>query len=177
MKNQGERIRKTKSGTKKKQKKERILKLKCFELIPYIVDLAILFIFSGVKNIKKIRHQWWECAQISIVAKKDNPRATQRWPQIIIIESKQAINYMHFLIIIFILCHSFDQKTKIGFTFNFTYWRLNLGTHKLVCLTSWCREQSVSTPNFWIFIQQHKTIWYVTSNYDTATCQLYKTKN
>ena len=66
LKNRGERKRKTntrntrntkKRNTKTKQKTETILKFKCLESISYIVDLTVLFIFSGLKNKKKSRHQ------------------------------------------------------------------------------------------------------------------------
>ena len=47
-----------KRNTKTKQKTETILKFKCLESISHIVDLTVLFIFSGLKNKKKSRHQW-----------------------------------------------------------------------------------------------------------------------
>ena len=46
-----------KSNNKKKKKKT-ILRLEPRELIPYIADLAGLFIFSGVNNKTKCRHKW-----------------------------------------------------------------------------------------------------------------------
>ena len=57
LKNQGERKRKTNSNTKTKQKTETILKFKCLESISYIAGLTVLFVFSGLKNKKKSRHQ------------------------------------------------------------------------------------------------------------------------
>ena len=42
----------------RKQKTDAILKLLCIDLIPFIITLPGLFIFSEVKNKKKIRNQW-----------------------------------------------------------------------------------------------------------------------
>ena len=42
----------------RKQKTDAILKLLCIDLIPFIIALPGLFIFSEVKNKKKIRNQW-----------------------------------------------------------------------------------------------------------------------
>ena len=42
----------------RKQKTDAILKLLCINLITFIIALPGLFIFSEVKNKKKIRNQW-----------------------------------------------------------------------------------------------------------------------
>ena len=54
MKNQGEKKKK-----KKKKKTGTLLKLESCELIPYIADLAGLFIFLGVNNKRKSRLGFW----------------------------------------------------------------------------------------------------------------------
>ena len=55
MKNQGEK----KNANKKTQKTDTLLKLESCELIPYIADLAGLFIFSGINNKRKSRLGFW----------------------------------------------------------------------------------------------------------------------
>ena len=111
----------------KQNKKQKILKLKSIGLISFIVSLTKFFTFLGVNHKNKSSHQWWEMYLISILDKTDDPKTTQRWPQNMIMESKQAINKLHFLIIIFTLCHSYDQKTGSAFTSYLMWGRLNLG--------------------------------------------------
>ena len=41
---------------KQNKKTETISKFKCLESISYIVNLTVLFIFSGIKSKKKSRH-------------------------------------------------------------------------------------------------------------------------
>lgn len=53
---------------KKKRKKDTVLKNGSLELIPYIADFSIIFIFSVLITKEKA----------SIAAKKDDPSATQR---------------------------------------------------------------------------------------------------
>ena len=64
MKNQGEKNTKAKQKTKKRHS----LKNRSLELIPYIADFSIIFIFSVLITKEKA----------SIAAKKDDPSATQR---------------------------------------------------------------------------------------------------
>lgn len=49
-----------------------------------------------------------------IVGKKDDPRKTQRWNQVMIMEFKQVLNYIYFSLS-HLYCHSFDQKTGAAF--------------------------------------------------------------
>ena len=56
MKNQGE--KKKYKYKKYPQKTDTVLKLESHKLIPYIVDLIGLFLFSGVNNKRKSRHHW-----------------------------------------------------------------------------------------------------------------------
>ena len=76
----------------KQNKKQKILKLKSIGLISFIVRLTKFFTFLGVNHKNKSSHQWWEMYLISILDKTDDPKTTQRWPQNMIMESKQAIN-------------------------------------------------------------------------------------
>ena len=106
---------------------------------------------------------------------------------------KQAINYMHFLIIIFILflCHSFDQKTKIYFYFIFLILLLILCTEDYVWAhTNWCAwsldvKNSLYQPQTSEFSFSNIKLYdNVTSNHTqnrvlpyTDSCTKLKTKN
>ena len=66
------------------------------------------------------------------------------------VQSYTLYLFFYFLVIMFILCHWFDQKAGIMFTGYFYFWsELNLETPKLVCpkLVYQCQKQPVSTPD------------------------------
>ena len=137
LKNQSE--KKTKNKYKyKKQKVNATLKLRSLGFILDIDVLIGLFIFSVVNNQRKSRYQRWKICLKQHCSQKVWSRTTQRRTQFMIMMSKQAMDLMYFLMIIFTLCQSYKPKNGSCslLLILHRFWRLNLGTPKMVQLKS-----------------------------------------
>ena len=83
-----------------------------------------------------------DVSKLALQPKRTTQKQHKDDPQIMIMEYKQDIISVHFLIIVFILCDWCDQKAGIPFAFDIIYWRLNWA-HPNWCVWSLGVESSL----------------------------------
>ena len=101
-----------------KNKQIQVKKLESRELIPSIADLTGLFIFSGVNNNRKSKHQWWKICL--------NEHCSQKgWPK----DNTKMILRLGLWIFILYLAHIM-KRLELSLLLIYVQ-RLNLSTTKL----------------------------------------------